>query len=224
MEKLSLSRGSGSIPPTPHQPGPASSDRISWPGDELEGRAKSGQIALDTAWARIRQQSGVISQLQSQVASGKEAQEHAEEELLCVSRHLAQVKEGSERGESVRAELEELRRRHEMALVIIGERNERVGHTLLQLRIDRLTTHHSCCSAGWVGVQAEELEADMADVKSLYREQINLLVSKVDPEQWPQGYRICLFCSHCAQVQSSNKRGGGEMTPCTSPCRRLEVF
>ena len=179
----------------------------------MEGRTTSGQIALDTAWARIRQQAGVISQLQSQVASGKEAQEHVEEELLRVSRQLAQVKEGSVSGERVRAELEELRRRHDMALVIIGERNERVGHTLLQLCMtdsphSTLSTQHSCRSVGRVGVQAEELEADMADVKSLYREQINLLVNKVDPEQWPQGYRICLFCSHCAQVQRSNKRGG----------------
>ena len=58
-------------------------------------------------------------------------------------------------------------------------------------------------------MQAEELEADMADVKSLYREQIDLLVTNVDPEQWPQGYRICLFCSHCSQVQRSKKWGGG---------------
>lgn len=81
--------------------------------------AKSGQIALDTAIARIRQQAGVISQLQSQVALAKEAQEHAAEEVLRVSGQL--------QGKAAGAELEELRGRHEMALVIIGERNERVG-------------------------------------------------------------------------------------------------
>ena len=130
VEKLSLPRGSGGVLPTPQSTGFGSGDRNGWLEEEVEGRTKGrggggGQIALDTAVARVRQQAGVIGQLQSQVASAKEAQEHAAEEVLRVSHQLARLKEGSTAG----AELEELRRRHEMALVIIGERNERVGPT-----------------------------------------------------------------------------------------------
>lgn len=30
---------------------------------------------------------------------------------------------------------------------------------------------------------------------------------QIDPAKWPDGYRICLFCSHCAQEQRRTKRG-----------------
>ena len=129
MDKLSLLRGTGSVTPSPHKTGSGVGDRNGWLGDEAKGRGGGGgQIALDTAIARIRQQAGVISQLQSQVALAEEAQEHAAQEVLRVSQQL----EGSASAKTAGAELEELRQRHEVALVIIGERNERVGPTQLQ--------------------------------------------------------------------------------------------
>ncbi|XP_057474221.1 golgin candidate 5-like [Actinidia eriantha] len=51
----------------------------------------------------------------------------------------------------VRAELEALRRRHSAALELMGERDE----------------------------ELEELRADIVDLKEMYREQVNLLVNKI---------------------------------------------
>jgi hypothetical protein len=51
----------------------------------------------------------------------------------------------------MKAELESLRRRHTSALELMGERDEEV----------------------------EELRADLSDVKQMYREQIDMLVSQV---------------------------------------------
>ncbi|CAI7924866.1 unnamed protein product [Closterium sp. NIES-54] len=52
---------------------------------------------------------------------------------------------------ALEAELQQLRARHEVALVMVGERNERV----------------------------DELEADLADVRALYKEQVALLAAQV---------------------------------------------
>eukprot|EP00897_Mesotaenium_endlicherianum_P010709 jgi/Mesen1/9667/ME000671S09019 len=129
-------------------------------------KSGGGAIAQERLTAKVRQQQGEIAQLQRELTAAKSALEHANEED---GAQLPQLKK----------ELEELQKRHDMALIIIGERNERV----------------------------EELEADLADVKTLYREQMSMLIGQVDPDKWPEGYRICLFCSHCAQNQRSRKRG-----------------
>ncbi|KAE8700655.1 Golgin candidate 5 [Hibiscus syriacus] len=55
------------------------------------------------------------------------------------------------RGNRIRAELEALRRRHTAALELMGERDE----------------------------ELEELRADIVDLKEMYREQVNLLVNKI---------------------------------------------
>lgn len=135
-------------------------------------------VAMERHLAKIRQLQGELAQVQRELASCKAAHEHANEELLEATQKLQSLHQGGHEALALKAELEDLKKRHEMALVIIGERNEK----------------------------AEELEADMADVKALYREQINLLVNQIDPEKWPKGYRICLFCSHCAQVERGKKR------------------
>ena len=51
----------------------------------------------------------------------------------------------------IRTELEALRRRHSAALELMGERDE----------------------------ELEELRADIVDLKEMYREQVNLLVNKI---------------------------------------------
>ncbi|CAN4098342.1 unnamed protein product [Withania somnifera] len=51
----------------------------------------------------------------------------------------------------IRAELDALRRRHSAALELMGERDE----------------------------ELEELRADIIDMKEMYREQVNLLVNKI---------------------------------------------
>lgn len=65
-----------------------------------------------------------------------------------------------------RAELEALRKRHSSALELMGERDE----------------------------QVEELRADLADVKQMYREQIDLLVNQVG--SGPYNYGFDYFRAH----------------------------
>ncbi|KAL6559898.1 Golgin candidate 5 [Orobanche gracilis] len=59
----------------------------------------------------------------------------------------------------IRAELEALRRRHSAALELMGERDE----------------------------ELEELRADIVDLKEMYREQVNLLVNKIQRLSSPVG-------------------------------------
>ncbi|KAL3701926.1 hypothetical protein R1sor_019948 [Riccia sorocarpa] len=87
--------------------------------------------------------------------------------VLVQSKSLSHAQE-STNAVKLRKELEALKRRYDMVLVIIDEQNEKVY----------------------------ELEADMADVKALYHEQMNLLISQVYLDKWPNGYRICLFSPH----------------------------
>eukprot|EP00899_Mesostigma_viride_P029320 jgi/Mesvir1/9573/Mv16829-RA.1 len=144
------------------------------PGSTPDKEATS----VEKLMAKVRQQAGLLYQMQAAVRMLQTARDHladsscaAQEKALALERELESLPR-------LREELEKLQKRHDMALVLIGERNER----------------------------AEELEADMRDVKALYREQINLLVSQIDPQQWPQGYRICPFCQHCGQLASRGKR------------------
>eukprot|EP00850_Spirogloea_muscicola_P021890 SM000266S09835 [mRNA] locus=s266:27234:33110:- [translate_table: standard] len=140
--------------------------------------ANGSAVAMERTMAKVKQLQGEVRQLHRELASQQAARDHAEEELLKLTEALKAAEERAIMVPTMEKELTELRQRHDMALVIIGERNER----------------------------ADELEADMADVKALFREQVNLMINQVDPEKWPNGYRICLFCSHCAQSQRSRKR------------------
>ncbi|KAG6546393.1 hypothetical protein Mapa_012133 [Marchantia paleacea] len=146
--------------------------------DPARGGQGLNHVATERLLSQVRRFQGEVQQLHKDLKAALLARDHASEDLLKATEKLNKMEKESAAAVKVRKELEELKRRHDMALVIIGEQNEK----------------------------ADELEADMADVKTLYREQMNLLISQVDPEKWPNGYRICLFCSHCAQVQRRTKR------------------
>ncbi|CAI5534848.1 unnamed protein product [Closterium sp. Naga37s-1] len=126
----------------------------------------------------VSQQEGEVRQLQREVQEARAARDATADELLRVSQRLLALEKERVAVPALEAELQQLRARHEVALVMVGERNERV----------------------------EELEADLTDVRSLYKEQVALLAGQVDPAKWPQGYRICLFCPHCAKTQRSHPK------------------
>ncbi|CAI6011375.1 unnamed protein product [Closterium sp. NIES-65] len=129
-------------------------------------------------WWAGRQQEGEVRQLQREVQEARAARDATADELLRVSQRLLALEKEQVAVPALEAELAGLRARHEVALVMVGERNERV----------------------------DELEADLADVRALYKEQVALLAGQVDPAKWPQGYRICLFCPHCAKTQRSHPK------------------
>ncbi|KAL2613094.1 hypothetical protein R1flu_024786 [Riccia fluitans] len=146
--------------------------------DPARGGQGLNHVAAERILSQVRRFQGEVQQLHKDLKAAQLARDHASEDLLNVTEKLNKLRKESATAVKLRTELEELKRRHDMALVIIGEQNEK----------------------------ADELEADMADVKALYREQMNLLISQVDLDKWPNGYRICLFCSHCAQAQRRTKR------------------
>ncbi|KAL3680158.1 hypothetical protein R1sor_023114 [Riccia sorocarpa] len=146
--------------------------------DPARGGHGFNHVAAERILSQVRRFQGEVQQLQKDLKAAQLARDHATEDLLKVTEKLNRHEKESANAVKLRKELEVLKRRHDMALVIIGEQNEK----------------------------ADELEADMADVKALYREQMNLLISQVDPDKWPNGYRICLFCPHCAQAQRRTKR------------------
>ncbi|CAI7802015.1 unnamed protein product [Closterium sp. NIES-54] len=138
----------------------------------------AGGVGLERLRAKVRQQEGEVQQLQREVQEARAARDATADELLRVSQRLLALEKERVAVPALEAELQQLRARHEVALVMVGERNERV----------------------------DELEADLADVRALYKEQVALLAAQVDPAKWPQGYRICLFCPHCAKTQRSHPK------------------
>ncbi|CAM6106145.1 unnamed protein product [Calypogeia fissa] len=147
--------------------------------DLAKGGLTPTPVNMERLVSEVRRLQGEVAQLHKDLKAAQSARDHASEDLLKATEKLNTLEKDIASAPKVRKELEELKKRHEMALVIIGEMNEK----------------------------SDELEADMSDVKTLYREQMNLLISQIDPAKWPDGYRICLFCSHCAQEQRRTKRG-----------------
>eukprot|EP00898_Chlorokybus_atmophyticus_P004610 jgi/Chlat1/514/Chrsp103S01110 len=144
--------------------------------DDVEGLLRSvpagvARAAFERLAAKARQQQGAIAQLKEQLNAMEKARDAANEAFCKAQESANTLQADAAAAVRLKQELEKLKKHHEIALTMIGERNERV----------------------------EELEADMRDVKALFREQINLLVAQVDPTKWPKGYRICLYCHHCAE-------------------------
>ncbi|CAI5988981.1 unnamed protein product [Closterium sp. NIES-65] len=102
-------------------------------------------------WWAGRQQEGEVRQLQREVQEARAARDATADELLRVSQRLLALEKEQVAVPALEAELAGLRARHEVALVMVGERNERV----------------------------DELEADLADVRALYKEQVALLAGQV---------------------------------------------
>ncbi|KAI3980188.1 hypothetical protein MKX01_033329 [Papaver californicum] len=99
----------------------------------------------------LRQKDGELASYMSRLASLESIRDSLAEELVKMTAEVEKLKLEAAILPGLRTELEALRRRHSAALELMGERDE----------------------------ELEELRADIMDVKEMYREQVNLLVNKI---------------------------------------------
>ncbi|XP_010691349.2 golgin candidate 5 [Beta vulgaris subsp. vulgaris] len=101
--------------------------------------------------ASLRQKEGELASYMSRLASMEAIRDSLAEELVKMTEQCEKLRSEATMLPGIRAELEALRRRHTAALELMGERDE----------------------------ELEELRADIVDLKEMYREQVNLLVNKI---------------------------------------------
>ncbi|KAK9123320.1 hypothetical protein Sjap_012922 [Stephania japonica] len=101
--------------------------------------------------ATLRQKDGELASYMSRLTSLESIRDSLAEELVKMTAQCEKLRTEAAVLPGLREELEALRRRHAAALELMGERDE----------------------------ELEELRADIVDVKEMYREQINLLVNKI---------------------------------------------
>ncbi|XP_057525836.1 golgin candidate 5-like [Amaranthus tricolor] len=101
--------------------------------------------------AALRQKEGELASYMSRLASLESIRDSLAEELVKMTEQCEKLRSEASMLPGIRAELEALRRRHTAALELMGERDE----------------------------ELEELRADIVDLKEMYREQVNLLVNKI---------------------------------------------
>ncbi|CAH9066325.1 unnamed protein product [Cuscuta epithymum] len=101
--------------------------------------------------ASLRQKEGELASYMTRLASMEAIRDSLAEELVKMTAECEKLRAEAAMLPGIRAELEALRRRHSAALELMGERDE----------------------------ELEELRADIVDLKEMYREQVNLLVNKI---------------------------------------------
>ncbi|VFQ92934.1 unnamed protein product [Cuscuta campestris] len=101
--------------------------------------------------ASLRQKEGELASYMTRLASMEAIRDSLAEELVKMTAECEKLRGEAAMLPGIRAELEALRRRHSAALELMGERDE----------------------------ELEELRADIVDLKEMYREQVNLLVNKI---------------------------------------------
>ncbi|KAH1066468.1 hypothetical protein J1N35_031455 [Gossypium stocksii] len=99
----------------------------------------------------LRQKEGELASYMSRLTSLESIRDSLSEELVKMTAQCEKLKAEAATLPGIRIELEALRRRHSAALELMGERDE----------------------------ELEELRADIVDLKEMYREQVNLLVNKI---------------------------------------------
>ncbi|EYU21470.1 hypothetical protein MIMGU_mgv1a000723mg [Erythranthe guttata] len=105
----------------------------------------------NTFEAALRQKEGELASYISRLASLESIRDSLAEELVKLTAQCEKLRVEAATLPGIRAELDALRRRHSAALELMGERDE----------------------------ELEELRADIVDLKEMYREQVNLLVNKI---------------------------------------------
>ncbi|KAH1219400.1 Golgin candidate 5 [Glycine max] len=101
--------------------------------------------------AALRQKEGELASYMSRLASLESIRDSLADELVKMTEQCEKLRGEAAVLPGLRSELEALRRRHSAALELMGERDE----------------------------ELEELRADIVDLKEMYREQVNLLVNKI---------------------------------------------
>ncbi|XP_043704554.1 golgin candidate 5-like [Telopea speciosissima] len=102
--------------------------------------------------AALRQKDGELASYMSRLASLESIRDSLAEELVKMTAQCEQLRTEAAALPGLQAELEALKLRHYSALELMGERDE----------------------------ELEELRADIVDLKEMYREQVNLLVNKIE--------------------------------------------
>ncbi|XP_038999818.1 golgin candidate 5-like [Hibiscus syriacus] len=129
--------------------------------DGVSGKRNIGEATLSPLYMKsmtpsafesaLRQKEGELASYMSRLASMESIRDSLAEELVKMTAQCEKLKAEAATVPGIRAELEALRRRHTAALELMGERDE----------------------------ELEELRADIVDLKEMYREQVNLLVNKI---------------------------------------------
>ncbi|KAG6780456.1 hypothetical protein POTOM_013316 [Populus tomentosa] len=129
--------------------------------DSLSERRNPGEATMSPYYMKsmtpsafesaLRQKEGELASYMSRLASMESIRDSLAEELVKMTAQCEKLQAESALLPGVRAELDALRRRHSAALELMGERDE----------------------------ELEELRADIVDLKEMYREQVNLLVNKI---------------------------------------------
>ncbi|CAD5317687.1 unnamed protein product [Arabidopsis thaliana] len=101
--------------------------------------------------ATLRQKEGELASYMTRLASMESIRDSLAEELVKMTAECEKLRGEADRVPGIKAELEALRQRHAAALELMGERDE----------------------------ELEELRADIVDLKEMYREQVNMLVNKI---------------------------------------------
>ncbi|CAK7356713.1 unnamed protein product [Dovyalis caffra] len=129
--------------------------------DSLSERRNFGEATMSPYYMKsmtpsafesaLRQKEGELASYMSRLASMESIRDSLAEELVKMTAQCEKLRAESALLPGIRAELDALRRRHSAALELMGERDE----------------------------ELEELRADIVDLKEMYREQVNLLVNKI---------------------------------------------
>ncbi|KAG6669312.1 hypothetical protein I3843_01G227400 [Carya illinoinensis] len=129
--------------------------------DSLSERRNAGESTMSPFYmksmtpsafeAALRQKEGELASYMSRLASLESIRDSLAEELVKMTGRCEKLQAEASMLPGIRVELEALRRRHSAALELMGERDE----------------------------ELEELRADIIDLKEMYREQVNLLVNKI---------------------------------------------
>lgn len=129
--------------------------------DSLSERRNAGEAIMSPYYmksmtpsafeAALRQKEGELASYMSRLASLESIRDSLAEELVKMTAQCEKLQAEASVLPGIRAELDALRRRHSAALELMGERDE----------------------------ELEELRADIVDLKEMYREQVNLLVNKI---------------------------------------------
>lgn len=123
---------------------------------EMTGSPYFGKSIMPTTLEHLettlRQKDGELSSYMARLASLESIRDSLAEELVKMTNESEKLRMEVATLPGLKAELEALRRRHTSALELMGERDE----------------------------ELEELRADIADVKQMYREQVDMLVSQIE--------------------------------------------
>ncbi|OAD68337.1 hypothetical protein PHYBLDRAFT_160146 [Phycomyces blakesleeanus NRRL 1555(-)] len=109
-------------------------------------------IIVERLQANIRQLENQISFYQTQLQSSLQSRDELSEEMLGMTLEMDKLRKECKRMQDTETQLQKLHERYQASLEMLGERTE----------------------------QVQELKADIADVKEMYRSQIIEMVQKID--------------------------------------------